>query len=170
MRDNEAGKRIREVRKQKGLSLQRVADSIGCSVQAISQYERDTRPLTIDMVKKIAGSLEVNWRALLNLKHEGSGGDMCNYRFGPDGNLTGGVYMIQLDEASARRLSRFGEEVLNIDDRARCSDKYFRQHFIMLARNPYMQEAFSTLQSALNNSVAPEHPPDLDEQPQPTEK
>lgn len=39
--------------------------------------------------------------------------------------------MIQLDEASARALSRFGEEVLNIDARARCSDKYFRQYFQM---------------------------------------
>lgn len=39
--------------------------------------------------------------------------------------------MIQLDEASARALLRFGEEVLNIDARAWYSDKYFRQHFQM---------------------------------------
>ena len=70
MRDNEAGKRIREVRKQKGFSLQRVADSIGCSVQAISQYERGTRPLTIDMVKKIAVALNVPWWELAGLPVE----------------------------------------------------------------------------------------------------
>lgn len=53
--------------------------------------------------------------------------------------------MIQIDDSAARALMRFGAEILDIDSRARCSDKYFRQHFMMLARNPYMREAFSAM-------------------------
>ena len=59
--------------------------------------------------------------------------------------------MIQLDEASARALSRFGEEVLDIDARARCSDKYFRQHFVTFAKNPFMRDAFIALKTALES-------------------
>ena len=62
--------------------------------------------------------------------------------------------MIQLDEASARALSRFGEEVLNIDARARCSDKYFRQHFVTFAKNPFMRDAFIALKTALDAPCA----------------
>ena len=78
--------------------------------------------------------------------------------------------MIQIDDSAARALMRFGTEILDIDSRARCSDKYFRQHFMMLARNPYMREAFSALQSALNHSEARKYSPASDEQPKPTEK
>ncbi len=72
--------------------------------------------------------------------------------------------MVLIDETTAKALSRFGEEVLNIDARARCSDKYFRQHFVTFAKNPFMRDAFNALKRALDapcahDDVENEHPP-----------
>lgn len=58
--------------------------------------------------------------------------------------------MVQIDEAAARALMRFGEDVLDIDSRSRCSDKYFRQHFTMIAKNPYVCDAFLALKRGLD--------------------
>lgn len=58
--------------------------------------------------------------------------------------------MVQIDESTARALMRFGEDVLDIDSRSRCSDKYFRQHFTMLAKNPYVRDAFLELKRGLD--------------------
>ena len=62
--------------------------------------------------------------------------------------------MVLIDETTAKALSRFGEEVLNIDARARCSDKYFRQHFVTFAKNPFMRDAFNALKRALDAPCA----------------
>lgn len=62
--------------------------------------------------------------------------------------------MVLIDETTAKALSRFGEEVLNIDARARCSDKYFRQHFVTFAKNPFMRDAFIALKRALDTPCA----------------
>lgn len=62
--------------------------------------------------------------------------------------------MVLIDETTAKALSRFGEEVLNIDARARCSDKYFRQHFVTFAKNPFMRDAFIALKRALDEPCA----------------
>lgn len=72
--------------------------------------------------------------------------------------------MVLIDETTAKALSRFGEEVLNIDARARCSDKYFRQHFVTFAKNPFMRDAFIALKMALDvpcahDDVENEQPP-----------
>lgn len=72
--------------------------------------------------------------------------------------------MVLIDETTAKALSRFGEEVLNIDARARCSDKYFRQHFVTFAKNPFMRDAFIALKRALcapcaHDDVENEQPP-----------
>lgn len=64
--------------------------------------------------------------------------------------------MVLIDETTAKVLSRFGEEVLNIDARARCSDKYFRQHFVTFAKNPFMRDAFIALKRALDAPCAHE--------------
>ena len=57
--------------------------------------------------------------------------------------------MVLIDETTAKAPSRFGEEVLNIDARARCSDKYFRQHFVTFAKNPFIGDAFMPLERPL---------------------
>lgn len=72
--------------------------------------------------------------------------------------------MVLIDDTTAKALSRFGEEVLNIDARARCSDKYFRQHFMMFAKNPFMRDAFIALKRVLDepcvhDDVENEQPP-----------
>lgn len=64
--------------------------------------------------------------------------------------------MVLIDDTTAKVLSRFGEEVLNIDARARCSDKYFRQHFVTFAKNPFMRDAFIALKRALDAPCAHE--------------
>ena len=64
--------------------------------------------------------------------------------------------MVLIDETTAKALSRFGKEVLNIDARARCSDKYFRQHFVTFAKNPFMRDAFIALKRALDAPCAHE--------------
>lgn len=66
--------------------------------------------------------------------------------------------MIQIDDFAARALMRFGAEILDIDSRSRCSDKYFRQHFTMLAKNPYVRDAFLTLSRALDASSSGDEP------------
>ena len=72
--------------------------------------------------------------------------------------------MVLIDETTAKALSRFGAEVLNIDARARCSDKYFRHHFVTFAKNPFMRDAFMALERALDapcahDDVENEQPP-----------
>lgn len=66
--------------------------------------------------------------------------------------------MVQIDESTARALMRFGEDVLDIDSRSRCSDKYFRQHFTMLAKNPYVRDAFLALIRASESAGAADAP------------
>lgn len=82
--------------------------------------------------------------------------------------------MVQIDESTARALMRFGEDVLDIDSRSRCSDKYFRQHFTMLAKNPYVCDAFLALKRGLDaadgigelNAVQESAPPSADAEAQ----
>lgn len=66
--------------------------------------------------------------------------------------------MIQIDDFAARALMRFGAEILDIDSRSRCSDKYFRQHFTMLAKNPYVRDAFLALIRASESAGAADAP------------
>ena len=48
-----SGKKIRELRKSKGLKLKDVANSLNISEQALSQYERNVRNINLEMLKKI---------------------------------------------------------------------------------------------------------------------
>lgn len=53
------GENIRRIRKEKKISSKYIADYIGCSQQAILQYERGERNPSIDILNKIALALEV---------------------------------------------------------------------------------------------------------------
>lgn len=57
------GEQLRELRKIKGLTLQKVADSVGVSTGYLSQIERNRSKLPIGILKKIADVLGVrmNW-------------------------------------------------------------------------------------------------------------
>lgn len=53
------GENIRKIRKEKKMSSKYIADYIGCSQQAILQYERGERNPSIDILNKIALALDV---------------------------------------------------------------------------------------------------------------
>lgn len=59
------GDTMRNIRKQKGMTLQQLADILGCSQQNISQYESGKRVPKLKTVQKIADALNVNVNDLL---------------------------------------------------------------------------------------------------------
>lgn len=64
-RDIQIGKRIREARKEDGRSITWLANKVGCSAQAISQYERGIRSINDDIIVAIASALNINTSKLL---------------------------------------------------------------------------------------------------------
>lgn len=56
---DDIGKRIREFRKKRELSMRELGRAIGVSEQAISQYELGKRPVTSDTIRKICKTLNV---------------------------------------------------------------------------------------------------------------
>jgi len=58
--------KIKEVRLEKGLTLQGLAERVGTSAPQIDRLERGLRRLTIDWLNRIAKSLDVTPGALLN--------------------------------------------------------------------------------------------------------
>lgn len=56
----ELGDKIRKVRKEKGLTLEKVAKNVGCSLSFVSQVERGKVSPSITSLKQIANALEVN--------------------------------------------------------------------------------------------------------------
>lgn len=59
------GKRIRNLRKEHGMTLKDLAVKTNMSEQAISQYEREVRKVNLDTLKKIAIALNVPIENLL---------------------------------------------------------------------------------------------------------
>lgn len=53
------GNNIRTIRKEKGMTLQQMADIMGCSPQLISQYENGKRIPKIETQQKIANALNI---------------------------------------------------------------------------------------------------------------
>ncbi len=54
------GKKIRELRKERGLTIKEVAERAGCTASFLSQLERGKTEPSIAMLKKIADVLNVN--------------------------------------------------------------------------------------------------------------
>ena len=52
-----SGKRMKHIRKKRGLTLKQVANSLGVSISAVSQYERDILTPSVVMIVKIAQAL-----------------------------------------------------------------------------------------------------------------
>ena len=61
-------KRIKKIRKQKGLSQIELGDSIGVSQQVITNYERGLREPNIETLLKIARALDVSLETLIGEK------------------------------------------------------------------------------------------------------
>lgn len=54
------GNNIRNIRKEKKMTLQQIADIMGCSPQLISQYENGKRMPKLETLQRIAESLNVS--------------------------------------------------------------------------------------------------------------
>lgn len=57
--------------------------------------------------------------------------------------------MIQIPEQQALTLKRLLDDIIDIDSRARCSDKYFRSHFNNLVKTAVIMGAYDALKRAL---------------------
>jgi len=63
--------RIREIRKQKGLTLQEVAELAGTTAQTIGRLETGMRTLSLKWINRIAKALDVEPSSLLALPEKG---------------------------------------------------------------------------------------------------
>ena len=68
------GTRIREIRKERGLTLEELSLKCGVSKSMLSQIETESVNPTIATVWKIAGGLGIEFRALLEGKEQPTGG------------------------------------------------------------------------------------------------
>lgn len=57
---------------------------------------------------------------------------------------------IVVTEQSARAVLRLLEDVRDVDERARCSDVFFRQHFLTMATLPAIADAAAEIKGALD--------------------
>ena len=64
------GKRIRTLRKRKGLTQEGLAEQIGTSSKYIGEIERGKVNFSIDIAEKIAGGLGVELSELFDCGHE----------------------------------------------------------------------------------------------------
>lgn len=60
------GQAIRDLRKQRGLTQQQLADAVGCTDAAIRNYESNARTLKGDTLMRIAEALEVTPSSLVD--------------------------------------------------------------------------------------------------------
>ena len=58
--------------------------------------------------------------------------------------------MIQLTAAQAALIKNLLEEILAVNDRANCSDKFFRNHFMAIVKANVSSGTYKTLLDALN--------------------
>lgn len=66
------GENIRKIRKEKNKSAKYIAEKVGCSTQAILQYERGERNPSINTLEKICNALNVNLMDIIEGKeHKG---------------------------------------------------------------------------------------------------
>lgn len=62
----EIGKKIKTMRKQKGLTQKELAQKLGVSQQMINQYENNSSNLTFETLQKIATALDVSINELID--------------------------------------------------------------------------------------------------------
>lgn len=56
---------------------------------------------------------------------------------------------ITISEATARGLLRLLDEIMDIDSRANCSDKYFRTHFMAVTKANIVTGGYKELKDAI---------------------
>lgn len=59
--------------------------------------------------------------------------------------------MVTLEEKDAYLLMRTVADIVGVDKRASCSDATFRKHFLMIAKNPYLEDILNKLKKQIND-------------------
>ncbi|MDE1472319.1 helix-turn-helix domain-containing protein [Eubacterium limosum] len=67
---NDVGKTIRQLRENKGLTQEQLADRINVSIRTIQRFERDKHSSNMKTLEKIAIALEVPINDILDTKYE----------------------------------------------------------------------------------------------------
>ncbi|NGX34733.1 MAG: HTH-type transcriptional regulator SutR [Candidatus Anoxychlamydiales bacterium] len=67
--------KLKELRKERNLSVNRLADKIGEDYQKVGRIERGTRSMTVDYLVKISRALDVPVEALLNDQNQNNDKD-----------------------------------------------------------------------------------------------
>lgn len=64
------GESIKRIRKEKGMTLQELANNMGCTPQLISQYETKKRIPKLETIQKIAHALDVPLHDIFVIKED----------------------------------------------------------------------------------------------------
>lgn len=64
MKEGEEVEKLKELRKQRGLSQQFVSEKLGITQQAYSLIENGNRKLSVELAKALAAILQVEWYTL----------------------------------------------------------------------------------------------------------
>ena len=64
------GKQIRNLRTERGLSMEQLAEKVGVTFSLIGQIERETRPVSLNLAVDIAIALGCNMRDILEGESE----------------------------------------------------------------------------------------------------
>ena len=70
------GKRIKELRKKRGLSQEQLSEKAEITPNYLSRVERGTENPTLDMFMKLANALEVEMWEMFDFGHRGSRRDL----------------------------------------------------------------------------------------------
>ena len=70
------GKRIRFLRRSKDLSQEELAEKVGISYKYLGEVERGKANLTIDIIEKLSGGLNIEISDLFDYQHEVSRGEL----------------------------------------------------------------------------------------------
>ena len=70
--ENTIGKRVREMRKRKGLNQQELAGILGKSLRTVQKYENGEINISVGMVNTLAKVLETSSSYLLGSKKDGA--------------------------------------------------------------------------------------------------
>ena len=99
----DTGATIKRLRKQRGMTQQQLADTIGCTDAAIRNYERNARTLKGETLTKMADALEVDPGVLVNHRVE-SARDFLTLVFQMEDAL--GLEPVKTDKGLAIGISR----------------------------------------------------------------
>lgn len=67
--------------------------------------------------------------------------------------------MVTVKEAAIKALTAFIDDIVFIQENARCSDQYFRGHVISAVKNPQLKEAVTEAKEALAEAEKPKETP-----------